>query len=282
MKSTEPITIVGSNLSAVWARAFLHVLHAGHSDCLIVAIRDFEGGLPPQDGQIAAALDQALRDANTHTINQTALTLIPYESWLRKDKPDLRALSDWYLNRLLPRLKARCALNRRVTYFERLIAYTGVRTVSGRPEIGQVNQLEYVVSLWRRGAENGRRPRQSALQLACFDPVKDDTGSALAGFPCLQQISITYREAGTLELNAYYPTQYMFERAYGNYLGLCQLGHFLAHEMGLRFSALTCFVARPERGKQSKVSHAALVRILRRRLSVITPGSHDEEPALSR
>jgi hypothetical protein len=42
-------------------------------------------------------------------------------------------------------------------------------------------------------------------------------------------------------VNALYAAQYMVERAYGNYLGLCRLGQFVAHEMELRLARLTCF-----------------------------------------
>ena len=112
----------------------------------------------------------------------------------------------------------------------------------------------------------GKRPRQSALQLACFDPAKDHTGSALAGFPCLQQVSLTYKESGTLEINAYYPTQYMLERAYGNYLGLCQLGHFIAHQLGVRLTGFTCFVGNPEVGNVNKSEVATFAAFLTQRL----------------
>jgi hypothetical protein len=271
MKTTEPKTIVGSNLSTVWARTFLDVLNGGDSECLIVAIRDFDGDLPPQDEAIINQLNEALRNADIPTTDQTALALIPYQRWLRMGKPDLQVITQWYLNQLLPRLKARCSRNRRGTYFERMVAYTGVRFADGKPEVRSVNQLEYVLSFWRKRIEKGSRPRQSALQLSCFDPAKDDTGAVLSGFPCLQQISLTYHEAGTLEVNAYYPTQYIFDRAYGNYLGLCQLGHFLAHQLGVRFSAFTCFVARPELGYGSQASHGKLVKVLRERLGVIAP-----------
>jgi hypothetical protein len=47
--------------------------------------------------------------------------------------------------------------------------------------------------------------------------------------------------SGTLGLNAFYATQQLFVKAYGNWLGLARLGVFLAHEMGLRFDRLTCF-----------------------------------------
>lgn len=266
MKANEPRTIVGSGLSEVWARAFLHVVDGGDSDCLIVAIRDFSGDLPSVDPRIADALDATLRTAEIPTIRQTALTLVPYDRWIRTGKPDVAELSQWYLQKLLPRLKARCAQNRRGTYFERLISYSGTRINDGEAGMVSVNQLAFVVSLWKRGVEQGHRPRQSALQLSCFDPAKDHTGAPRAGFPCLQQISLTYSGPGTLEVNAFYPTEYLFDRAYGNYLGLCQLGHLLAHEMGVRFSAFTCFIARPQIGSKCKGALADLIQVIKTRI----------------
>lgn len=267
MKTNIPKTISESNLSIAWAEAFLHVLDGGGSDCLVVALRNFPDALPPQESLIASAIDDALAKAEIPLVKQTAFTIVPYERWLRTGKPDIVTLSDWYLTELLPRLKARCSKNRYGTYFERLVGYSGVRTISGREDVRTINQLEFVISLWKKGEEKGRRPRRSALQLACFDPAKDDTGSALAGFPCLQQISLTYHESGTLELNAFYPTQYIFDRAYGNYLGLCQLGHFLADQLGLKFTAFTCFVAHPELGNGNQSSHAKMAAFLRERIA---------------
>jgi hypothetical protein len=37
--------------------------------------------------------------------------------------------------------------------------------------------------------------------------------------------------------------QYLFERAYGNYLGLVRLGRFMAHEMGLQLERVVCMAA---------------------------------------
>jgi hypothetical protein len=48
--------------------------------------------------------------------------------------------------------------------------------------------------------------------------------------------------ADGLVANAFYATQYVFDKAYGNYLGLAQLGAFMAHEMGLRLARLNVTV----------------------------------------
>ena len=55
-----------------------------------------------------------------------------------------------------------------------------------------------------------------------------------------------------MNVNAFYATQYAFERAYGNYLGLCRLGHFVAHELKLTLDRVTCFTGIMLRDKLSK------------------------------
>jgi hypothetical protein len=280
MRTNRPELIIEQNLSVAWARAFLAMLDNSISDSLTLRIKGIEGKLPDEDPEIREQLDALLRELKIPTVAQTALAIVPYKQWLRLDKPPIQKLTDYYLKQLLPRLKALSTKNRHGTYFERLVCYSGVRRKNGEEEIRTVNQIAYVISIWKKRAEKGGRPRQSALQLACFDPAKDHTGSALAGFPCLQQISLTYAEEGTLEINGYYPTQYIFDRAYGNYLGLCQLGLVIAHELGARFTGLTCFTARPELGFGTKAGHAKLADFLRQRLKAITPDQQSVEAEL--
>lgn len=269
MEMTQPKLITETNLSVAWAKAYLHVLDKP-DDALVLAIRGFDGDLPPEDAIIAAALNSQLTICNIPRIVDTAFTIVPYEPWVRKGKPPLEELSKWYLEQILPRLKARCSKNRHGTYFQRLVAYTGVKEKNGKSEVRTVNQLSHIIQIWKSLAKKGKRPRQSALQLACFDPAKDHTGSALAGFPCLQQVSFTYHESNTLEVYGYYPTQYIFDRAYGNYLGLCQLGHLVAHALGAKLTRFTCFVARPELGAGGKAFHAKLAKMLHARVHEIT------------
>ena len=68
-------------------------------------------------------------------------------------------------------------------------------------------------------------------QLAIFDPARDHTASAQLPFPCLQQVSFVPTPAGVV-MNAFYVTQQIFDKAYGNYLGLARLGTFVAQQMG--------------------------------------------------
>jgi thymidylate synthase len=114
-------------------------------------------------------------------------------------------------------------------YFERLIAF-GDGPMSG-------NQLEFIIS------EYSSRPgvRRSLFQAAVFNPAKDHIRSAQLGFPCLQHVSFIPHSNGKLTINAFYATQQLFQKAYGNFLGICRLGHFVATEMKLQLGRMNCF-----------------------------------------
>ena len=98
------------------------------------------------------------------------------------------------------------------------------------------------------------------FQASIFDPARDQITSAQLGFPCLQHISFVPHKKGTLTLNAFYATQQIFEKAYGNYLGLCRLGEFMAHEMGLTFEQMNCFIGVAKIDTITK-SHSSLTKL---------------------
>jgi hypothetical protein len=57
-------------------------------------------------------------------------------------------------------------------------------------------------------------------------------------------------------MNAFYATQQLYDKAYGNWLGLCQLRHFMAHQMGLTFARLNCFTGIEKLERISKNSES--------------------------
>jgi len=61
--------------------------------------------------------------------------------------------------------------------------------------------------------------------------------------------------------------QYLFERAYGNYLGLCRLGRFMAEQMGLSLVKMTCIAVVAQCGNYSKSSLRQLTKEL---LQIVT------------
>jgi hypothetical protein len=104
------------------------------------------------------------------------------------------------------------------------------------------------------------------FQAAVFDPARDHVRDAQLGFPCLQHISVVPTADNELTLNAFYATQQLFDKAYGNYLGLSRLGHFLAKAMGLQFAQMNCFIGVEKLERVSKTaSHLEPVSLAVRR-----------------
>jgi hypothetical protein len=248
--------IVDSNLSHAWARAFLWVMEPGQvsGSVLLLSVLNLQNREPEQDLIIRSALDEMLYATNKTSVDASAYTIFPYNMWhIRIPAPDRKWLFERYLHNL-PRIRARNRLNNNGTYFERMITFVGSSDPrSGAPMVTSINQLEYVIQMWLRADKRGTSPRASALQVSCIDPIKDHTFQPRRGFPCLQQVSFNCdRSNRLLTVNSYYPTQYIYDRGYGNYLGLCHLGLFMAHEMGLILNRINCVIVHAELGGITK------------------------------
>lgn len=99
------------------------------------------------------------------------------------------------------------------------------------------NQLEFII----REYTSRSGVRDSMLQASTFDPLRDHTTSARVGFPCLQHVTFLPTQEG-LVTNAFYATQQLFNKGYGNYLGLARLCAFMAHEMRMQPARLNVFI----------------------------------------
>ena len=224
-----PLFIEDDNLSRAWSRAFLHICdHPGTTiQPLVVSLTGFTAlGDVAEDVAVRSALDTCLRATGKRDIEAVAWAIFPQNLW-RFAQTDRHRLFDLY-KETYPRFRElNLAQNGRGLYFERLVAF-GSGPIDG-------NQLEWIISqyLGRPGV------RRSMLQAAIFDPARDHVADAQLGFPCLQQVSFVPDE-NSLTLNAFYATQQLYDKAYGNWLGLCRLGIFMAHEMGLTFTRLNC------------------------------------------
>jgi len=223
-----PLFITSENLSAAWSRVYLHILdHPGKEvSPLIVSITGFkESGDAIEDPEVRKALDAVLADEEAVNVEDAAFTIFPQSLW-RLAKGDRKRLFQIYRDWAFPAYKqSNRKLNGRGLYFERLVAY-------GRgPEDG--NQLEWILQQYGHKASI----RRSMLQASIFDPARDHVAQAQLGFPCLQHVSFLPSKEG-LSMNAFYATQQLLFRAYGNFLGLTQLGAFMAQEMGMPFIQL--------------------------------------------
>ena len=260
MTTCRPNCIEETNLSMLWARAFLETLQrpGGNPAPLMFTVTGFDGSIPERKC-IRVKVDEILAANGKNSIAVSALVVFPYEQWLRRGCPPAAGFFEWCLNRFGPRLKARDRRNCHGLYFERMMAFDGLDPHGDR-EVK--NQLCHIIKLWREREAVGKRPRQSALEVTCFDPPKDQRGQPRSGFPCLQQVSFGYDNAGGLAISAFYPTQYIFDRAYGNFLGLCGLGLFMAKQLGLELVRFNGFVGRAQLGSITKQRLAELQHFL--------------------
>jgi hypothetical protein len=232
MSSSVPIIFDKPNLSHAWACALLQVIDNPGKEIspLVISVTGFKDEDPIEDKNVREVLDAALKREGQQSISTVANTIFPYSLW-RRSRYERQEFYKRYID-ILPRAKAiERHKNCRGLYFERLIAF------DGGPYNG--NQLEHIIAEYK-----GRpRVRKSMFQASIFDPRSDHIHAAQIPFPCLQHVSfVPNTHEATLTLNAFYATQLLFNKAYGNYLGLCRLGIFMAREMGLTFSRMNCFV----------------------------------------
>ncbi len=194
--------IEDDNLSRAWARAVNPmIIQGGVTEIapLCLSITGFQDGVVREDHTIRSALDTALVAAGKQDCHAVANTIFPQSMWNMSAPRSV--LFDRYAQSL-PRMLKASTKNRHGMYFQRL--------VQGGPD-SHPNQLDFVIETY-----TGRPAvRRSALQVAVYDARRDQTAAAQRGFPCLQHV--TFAPVGDkLNVNAFYATQYAFERAYGN------------------------------------------------------------------
>jgi len=240
--SPKPLLVSEASISRAYAKALLSILDGRGTEIspLVLSVTGFgEHGDIPEDESLRSALDTLLRRKGRRDVEDVAYTIFPQRLW-QMAQGDRAKLFEFYRMAI----RAYKAMNRKANgrglYFERLTMYRG------SPCDG--NQLEWILSQY--AARSG--VRKSMLQATTFDPSQDHTASAQLGFPCLQHVSFVPTTAG-LAVNAFYATQQIFDKAYGNYLGLAQLGAFMAHEMKMKLGRLnvTVGVAKLERIKKT-------------------------------
>lgn len=244
---TEEHYVEHDNLSLAWGRALQLVVAPGRTEVvpLVVSITGFDTqGHPQEDSNVRAALDATLKKSKKHCCHSVANTIFPESLWNPAKPRKLLYERYW---RAYPKIKRSSKQNKRGQYFERLI--------SGGPD-GDANQLEFVLRTFNKSRGHIRR---SVLQAVVFDPRRDHLSWARLGFPCLQHVTFA-PEGDGLCVNAFYATQFMVERAYGNYLGLCRLGRFVAHELKLRLKRVTCFAGIAQFDAKSKASVQPLLQ----------------------
>lgn len=240
--SSAPTVITSPNLSHAWARLFALSMTPGHDEISQAIVTIITGEASMEDAKIRTLLDEHLLEGTNkrrQRCETVAKTIFPYT--LRRAGRPRSELYATYM-KMLPQLM-RTPANRDGTYFQRMIGYVP-KGSTAEP----INQLEKVI-----GDLKSSRTRRSGLELGIFDPTRDHINEPYLSFPCLHQVALSYTDAKTLTLTALYPLHYLYERAYGNYLGLVRLGEFIAEETGRTLSSVVCIagVAKREVSKSA-------------------------------
>jgi len=177
------------------------------------------------DAEVRLEVNRLLDGAGRQPVEHVASTIF-VNSWWNKSRPREEYYKRYKKN--LAKLRS-FKQNANGIYLERLINYPG--------ELGKegLNQLERIIQMFNAGTR-----RRSAFQATPYNPLTDLKATPYLHFPCLQQVAFIPKQSQELTVLGFYPVHYLFQRAYGNYLGLVHLGEFMAHGMSLRLSQVTC------------------------------------------
>jgi len=252
------VTKEGDSLSSIWYEVFKELAQPRIEGLAnLTSSIQVRPERPLEKRIIRDVLDQALLDKDLFLTRTTSSTIFP-PIW-NPNKPRM-LLYQRYLN-VFPKLKKLSSWNYNGMYFERLINYCSKQNEGNY----HVNQLEHIINTFKEGNH-----RQTALQATIFDPSKDHTDQRRRGFPCLQHVIFSQDKKDHLAITGIYSKQFIFDRAYGNYLGLYNLGIFMAHEMGLSLSSVNCYACHAELGSINKGEAIELLNRLDQGLNTTT------------
>ncbi len=232
-KHPIPELLKATNLSLGWWAVMDRLLQPGVTTIspLTLTITGFDkDGVAAEVPAIRQAVDDFLKAEEKRDVENVAWTIFPERYW-KMSGGDRKVFFDMFRD-AFPRLQEfNPKNNARGSYFQRLVDFEG----DGE---GRVDQLEWVLSEYERDPKR----RWSKWQASTFDPRRDHLNWPQLEFPCLQQVSFTFDGDEGLILNAFYATQQIARKGYGNYLGLARLGAFMATQMERSLVRLNVFV----------------------------------------
>lgn len=231
-KIAVPETIVAENLSLGWATVLDRLARPGVEAIspLSLSITGFDhNGVATEVPAIRNAIDELLSAKDKREVENVAWTIFPQRYWVMA-QGNRNTFFEMF-REAFPRIqKFNPQNNKRGSYFQRMVDFEG----GGEG----FNQLAWILDEYDRNP-NGRR---SKWQATTFDPYRDMLTTAQLEFPCLQHVSFTFSGENGLVVNAFYATQQIVHKGYGNYLGLARLGAFMASQMCRRLERLNVFV----------------------------------------
>jgi hypothetical protein len=236
------VFISEKDVSSAWVAALdALVARGGDAVNLTVAIADptaeHEGVRNALDGFIAER--RRTKRNSVQLVSTVANTLFPV-AWYRPERLGPDAAEHLYELERVSRPVSR-RRNKRGTYFGRMVAWPGKNE--------EFNQLDQAIHRLRTARER-RHQRGHDYEVGLTTPADEiavpvfvpGTDRYTQGFPCLSHLSFSLLH-GVVNLLAVYRSHDFISRAYGNYLGLGRVLHFVAQESGWPAGELTCVSA---------------------------------------
>ncbi|MFJ4836353.1 hypothetical protein ACIP79_41650 [Streptomyces sp. NPDC088747] len=190
------------------------------------------------DPVFRAELDRLRTARGLWPLETVASTLFPAALAARSAGPD--DLAERY-RRMYPVIK-RYPGNHRGTYFGRLVSYPAASNTG-------VDQLGTTISRLRAQAAGTKIAAAYEIDIAAATDTEEVSADLLVhtagkdnsyiGFPCLSHISLQLDRDRRVHAAVLYRSHFMFERAYGNYLGLGRLLAYIAQQAELGCGTLT-------------------------------------------
>lgn len=253
--------VQAADLSTAWAGAFLALAQTGCQQLvpLVVNITG-QNGVIAEIPEVREALDARLASSDKlHSTATTSNLIFPEQLWRRHQASGRQEFFRRYREVVYPRLRRAHRQNAKGIYFQRMISYGP----------NGVDQLSHIIDTWLGGNH-----RRSAQQIVIFDPTVDHTNSPYMGFPCLDYVAFAADGQGGLSMSALYANHYVFDRAYGNYLGLWHLGSFVAGQIGLEMRQLTCISGVAQLGSIDARDARSLAKSVAAALTSYETGQH--------
>lgn len=220
-----PITVVADTYSEAWAMA-IRVLKDYSWDVfnLVVTIKNPE----IRDDTAFEQLTGFAKDSNLILPKQVAYTVFPERSYRNPRVRNREQLYRHY-NRFYARSRHMKHSNWG-TYFKRMISYN-------TPD-GDVDQLGRIIN-----HINSRRTIQKSSEYIIIPQPASD-GNRKMGDPCLNYIAVQQERGaeGNRQISflAVYRNHDFYERAFGNYHGLCNLLKYICEQTGSVPGFITC------------------------------------------
>lgn len=227
----------GETRAEAWLQAVRRLLEAPDTELynLIVEIES-PCAINQKDREIESWLNQHLKDCGEYTVNTVAETIFPASEYKRYGKD---GVFEVYPEQVFPILKKMKANNQVAngTYAMRILRGINSKGEATRPLERVIDQLK------KQTAPHGRGIRmcyEIALTQPCDISISQNDRNVKA-FPCMSHLSFKLsKDKKKLHLTAIYRSQFYFEKALGNFLGLARLLSFVATQVELEPGFIVC------------------------------------------